>query len=41
MTSTIKDNRSRGKVGGFLKICLKDGSQISFVSVYFTHIVII
>ena len=25
MTSAIKDNRSRGKVGDFLKECLKDG----------------
>jgi SNF2 family DNA or RNA helicase len=36
MTSSIKDNRSRGKVGDFLKECLKDGSKLSFVSAYFT-----
>lgn len=36
MTSAIKDNRSRGKVGDFLKDCLKDGSTLSFVSAYFT-----
>jgi SNF2 family DNA or RNA helicase len=36
MTSAIKDNRSRGKVGDFLKECLKDGSTLSFVSAYFT-----
>jgi SNF2 family DNA or RNA helicase len=36
MTSAIKDNRSRGKVGDFLKECLKDDSTLSFVSAYFT-----
>ena len=36
MTSAIKDNRTRGKVGDFLKECLKDGSKLSFVSAYFT-----
>jgi len=36
MTSAIKDNRSRGKVGDFLKDCIKDGSTLSFVSAYFT-----
>jgi hypothetical protein len=36
MASSIKDNRSRGKVGDFLKNCLKKGSQLSFVSAYFT-----
>lgn len=36
MTSAIKDNRSRGKVGDFLKECLKNGSKLSFVSAYFT-----
>jgi len=36
MTSSIKDNRSRGNVGDFLKDCLKDGSTLSFVSAYFT-----
>jgi hypothetical protein len=34
--SAIKDNRTRGKVGDFLKKCLKDGSWLSFVSAYFT-----
>ena len=34
--SAIKDNRTRGKVGDFLKDCLKDGSTLSFVSAYFT-----
>jgi superfamily II DNA or RNA helicase len=36
MTSAIKDNRTRGKVGDFLKDCIKDGSTLSFVSAYFT-----
>ena len=36
MTSAIKDNRSRGKVGDFLKDCIKDGATLSFVSAYFT-----
>jgi SNF2 family DNA or RNA helicase len=36
MTSAIKDNQGRGKVGDFLKTCLKDGSRLSFVSAYFT-----
>lgn len=36
MTSSIKDNRTRGKVGDFLKECLKGGSKLSFVSAYFT-----
>lgn len=36
MTSAIKDNRSRGKVGDFLKECIKDNSTLSFVSAYFT-----
>jgi superfamily II DNA or RNA helicase len=36
MTSAIKDNRSRGKVGDFLKECIKDDSSLSFVSAYFT-----
>lgn len=36
MTSVIKDNRSRGNVGDFLKECIKDGSTLSFVSAYFT-----
>ena len=36
MPSSIKDNRTRGKVGDFLKDCLKDGSRLSFVSAYFT-----
>jgi hypothetical protein len=34
--SAIKDNRSRGKVGDFLKDCLKNDSKLSFVSAYFT-----
>jgi len=34
--SAIKDNRTRGKVGDFLKDSLKDGSTLSFVSAYFT-----
>jgi hypothetical protein len=32
----IQDNRSRGKVGDFLKTCLKDGATLSFVSAFFT-----
>ena len=36
MTSAIKDNRSRGKVGDFLNDNLKDGSKLSFVTAYFT-----
>lgn len=36
MTSAIKDNRSRGKVGDFLKGAIKEGSTLSFVSAYFT-----
>jgi intein/homing endonuclease len=36
MTSAIKDNRSRGKVGDFLKECIKDNSSLSIVSAYFT-----
>jgi hypothetical protein len=36
MTSAIKDNCTRGKVGDFLKDGLKDGSKLSFVSAYFT-----
>lgn len=36
MTSAIKDNRSRGKVGDFLQSALKDGASLSFVSAYFT-----
>lgn len=35
-SSAIRDNRGRGKVGDFLKDCLKDGSRLSFVSAYFT-----
>ena len=34
--SAIKDNRSRGKVGDFLKECIKDDSTLSIVSAYFT-----
>ena len=34
--SAIKDNRSRGKVGDFLKEFIKEGSVLSFVSAYFT-----
>jgi hypothetical protein len=34
--SAIRDNQSRGKVGDFLKACLKEGSTLSFVSAYFT-----
>jgi hypothetical protein len=34
--SAIRDNQGRGKVGDFLKNCLKDGSTLSFVSAYFT-----
>jgi hypothetical protein len=36
MQSAIKDNRSRGTVGDFLKDCIKDGARLSFVSAYFT-----
>ena len=36
MTSAIKDNWNRGKVGDFLKDCLKEGTTLSFVSAYFT-----
>lgn len=36
MTSAIKDNRGRGKVGDFLQNALKDGAGLSFVSAYFT-----
>lgn len=36
MPSAIKDNRSRGKVGDFLKDCIKDNSSLSIVSAYFT-----
>jgi hypothetical protein len=36
MVSSLKDNRSRGKVGDFLKNCLKKDSRLSFVSAYFT-----
>ncbi len=36
MQSAIKDNRSRGKVGDFLKECIKDDSTLSIVSAYFT-----
>lgn len=36
MTSAIKDNRGRGKVGDFLQNALKDGASLSFVSAYFT-----
>ncbi len=34
--SGIRDNRDRGKVGEFLKEKIKEGSQLSFVSAYFT-----
>ncbi len=36
MSSAIKDNRSRGKVGDFLLECIKDNSKLSIVSAYFT-----
>ena len=36
MQSAIKDNRSRGTVGDFLKDCIKDDSSLSIVSAYFT-----
>jgi len=36
MKSAIKDNCSRGKVGNFLKECIKDSSCLSIVSAYFT-----
>jgi len=36
MNSAIRDNRSRGNVGDFLKDKLKDNSKLSFVSAYFT-----
>lgn len=36
MSSAIKDNRSRGKVGDFLKECIKEKSTLSIVSAYFT-----
>ena len=36
MPSAIIDNRSRGKVGDFLKEHIKDSSRLSFVSAYFT-----
>ncbi|MBT0651547.1 helicase-related protein [Geomobilimonas luticola] len=36
LQSAIKDNRSRGKVGDFLKECIKDNSTLSIVSAYFT-----
>ena len=35
-STAIIDNRGRGKVGDFLKDCLKDGSRLSIVSAYFT-----
>ena len=36
MPSAINDNRTRGKVGDFLKEHLKSGATLSFVSAYFT-----
>ena len=36
MPSAIKDNRTRGKVGDFLKEHLTAGATLSFVSAYFT-----
>lgn len=34
--SSIRDNHTRGKVGDYLKHCLKPESQLSVVSAYFT-----
>jgi len=36
LSSTIKDNQSRGKVGDFLKDKIQVGSKLSIVSAYFT-----
>lgn len=36
MASSIRDNRTRGSVGEFLNLKLKENSKLSFVSAYFT-----
>jgi len=36
LSSAIKDNQSRGKVGDFLKDKIQVGSKLSIVSAYFT-----
>ena len=36
LQSSIRDNSSRGTAGDFLKKQIRDGSQLSFVSAYFT-----
>jgi hypothetical protein len=36
ITSGIRDNRDRGSVGDYLKQHISQGSELSFVSAYFT-----